>query len=100
MSITSSGKSVPAADGPVIITHNQPPAPDQQVPDPKVCKEFGVTPKTLWEWTNDPALNFPPPAKIRNRNYRSRRALEAFKEQMLRNAIAHRGEQRAETQTK
>ena len=43
---------------------------------------------TGWRWTRDPELNFPPPIKIRNRCFRSRRALEAFKERMLRETLA------------
>jgi hypothetical protein len=49
------------------------------VPDPIVCAEFGISPMTLYRWTNDPALGFPPKIKIKTRNYRSRKALEAFK---------------------
>jgi predicted DNA-binding transcriptional regulator AlpA len=64
--------------------------PDNLIPDPVVCAEFGVTAMTLWRWTRDTALNFPPPIAIRNRNFRSRRQLEAFKERMLRKAIRQR----------
>jgi hypothetical protein len=45
---------------------------------------------SLWRWTRDTALNFPPPIAIRNRNFRSRKQLEAFKERMLRKAIRQR----------
>jgi hypothetical protein len=27
---------------------------DEFVPDPKVCKEFGITAMTLWRWDHDP----------------------------------------------
>src|SRR5215467_5468368 len=64
--------------------------PDKLIPDPVVCAEFGVTAMTLWRWTRDTDLNFPPPIAIRNRNFRSRRQLEAFKERMLRKAICQR----------
>ena len=64
--------------------------PDKLIPDPVVCAEFGVTPMTLWRWTRDPELNFPPAIAIRNRNFRSRRQLEAFKERMLTVAIRQR----------
>lgn len=62
--------------------------PDELVPDPKVQQEFGVSAMTLWRWDRDPTLEFPPPIKIRKRNYRSRYALDAFKQRMLRAAIA------------
>ena len=37
---------------------------DTLVPDPQVQREFGITSMTLWRWTNDPLLGFPPPIKI------------------------------------
>jgi len=61
--------------------------PDRLVPDRLVCDEFSITPMTLWRWDNDPDLQFPSATKIRNRNYRSRRELEAFKARMLRRGI-------------
>jgi hypothetical protein len=65
---------------------------DELVPDPVVWREFGVTSMTLHRWTNDEKLNFPPPVKIRTKNFRSRRALEEFKERMTREAITKRAE--------
>jgi len=62
--------------------------PDQLVPDPEVWKEFGVTSMTLYRWTNDRDLGFPPVIKIRQRNFRSRRALEAFKQRLIARALA------------
>ena len=62
--------------------------PDQLVPDPEVWKEFGVTSMTLYRWTNDRDLGFPPVIKVRQRNYRSRRALEAFKQRLIARALA------------
>ena len=62
--------------------------PDHFVPDPEVCREFSITPMTLDRWTNDPNLRFPPPMKLRNRNFRSRKQLEEFKAELLRKAIA------------
>jgi hypothetical protein len=41
----------------------------------------------MWRWTHDQSLGFPPPIKIRNRNFRSRRALEDFKQNLLRKAL-------------
>jgi hypothetical protein len=69
----------------------EPPTGDL-VPDPQVWRELGITSMTLWRWTHDPKLGFPPAIKIRNRNFRSRRALEDFKCRMLRQSIAARGE--------
>jgi len=62
--------------------------PDTLVPDPEVWKEFGVTSMTLYRWTNDRDLGFPPVIKIRQRNFRSRRALEAFKQRLIARALA------------
>ena len=67
--------------------------PDELVPDPTVWREFGISSMTGWRWTRDPELNFPPPIKIRNRCFRSRRALEAFKERMLRETLAARAKE-------
>jgi hypothetical protein len=58
--------------------------PDHLVPDPIVAKEFGgVSLMTLYRWTMDPTLGFPPPIKIRTKNFRSRRALEDFKARII-----------------
>jgi predicted DNA-binding transcriptional regulator AlpA len=63
---------------------------DQFVPDPQVCKEFGISAMTLWRWDRDEELDFPPPVKIRKKNYRSRQQLEQFKQRMVAVAIAER----------
>jgi hypothetical protein len=66
---------------------------DEFVPDPKVRKEFSVTPMTMWRWDHDPVkveLGWPPPIKIGDRNYRSRKLLEQFKANLLRLAIESR----------
>jgi hypothetical protein len=60
---------------------------DELVPDPQVWREFRVTSMTGWRWTRDPALGFPPVIKIRSRNYRSRAALNAWRERMIRNGV-------------
>lgn len=57
-------------------------AGDVLVPDPMVAAELNVSYMTLWRWGRDQTLAFPPAIKIRNRNYRSRRALEAWKRRM------------------
>ena len=61
---------------------------DELVPDPAVIKEFRITLMTIWRWSNDSDLGYPPAIKIRNRNYRSRRALDDFKARMLQRGLA------------
>jgi hypothetical protein len=63
---------------------------DTLVPDPLVCREFSISKMSLWKWTRDQKLGFPPVIKIRRHNYRSRRALDAFKARLLREAISSR----------
>jgi hypothetical protein len=63
---------------------------DTLVPDPVVWAEFDISSMTGWRWTRDPELDFPPAIRIRGRNFRSRRQLEAFKERLLRAAITSR----------
>jgi hypothetical protein len=75
------GKKIGAADH----------TPDELVPDPVVAKQFNVSLMTIWRWSHDDSLGFPPAVQIRKRNFRSRRALEAFKARMMRTAIAQRG---------
>lgn len=71
----------------------------QLVPDPQVCREFGVTSMTLWRWDRDTeliALGWPsPPIKIRRRKFRPRSRLDEFKRAVMRRAIAQRGAQRS-----
>lgn len=61
------------------------------VPDPAVCREFGITTMTLWRWSCDPELNFPARIQIRKRNFRGRRQLDDFKARMIRSATAAYG---------
>ena len=61
---------------------------DTLVPDPLVCREFSISKMSLWKWTRDQKLGFPPVIKIRRHNYRSRRALDAFKARLMREAIS------------
>jgi hypothetical protein len=71
-------------------TNNKKAQPDEWVPDPQVCREFGITDQSLWRWDQDPELaklGFPPKIQLRGHNYRSRRGLEAFKQRMARNAM-------------
>ncbi len=64
------------------------------VPDPQVARELGVTLMTLWRYDGDDRmakLGWPPKIRMRNRNFRSRRLFEKFKNAALRRAIAERG---------
>jgi predicted DNA-binding transcriptional regulator AlpA len=61
--------------------------PDHLVPDPQVCAELGITSMTLWRYDQDAKLKFPVAIKIRNRNYRSRKQLEAWKAELLSKAM-------------
>jgi predicted DNA-binding transcriptional regulator AlpA len=61
--------------------------PDSLVPDAQVAKELGTGVMGLWRRTNDPDDDFPAPIKIRSRNFRSRKALEAYKARKLREAM-------------
>jgi len=38
----------------------------------------GISEMTLWRWLKAPALQFPPPMKIRSRNYWRREDIEAW----------------------
>lgn len=67
-----------------------PTLPDQFVPDRIVANEFNVTLMTLWRWSRDPNLGFPPAIKIRRKNFRSRTEIEAFKERLLMGALRQR----------
>jgi hypothetical protein len=71
-------------------------APDELVPDPTVAREFNVSLVTIWRWTHDPALGFPPPIKATGRptgrNYRSRKAVEHFKKRAIERAIRDRSQ--------
>jgi predicted DNA-binding transcriptional regulator AlpA len=61
--------------------------PDSLVPDAQVAKELGTSVMGLWRRTNDPDGDFPAPIKIRSRNFRSRKALEAYKARKLKEAM-------------
>jgi hypothetical protein len=72
--------------------------PDEMVPDREVRHEFGdVSPMCLWRWDRDEALaalGWPPPVKIRKRNFRPRKALEDFKAALQRQALESRSSRR------
>jgi hypothetical protein len=66
---------------------------DPFVPDPVVCKEFGVTSMTLYRWDHDPAKaaqGWPVKYRIGNRNYRLRSELETYKANLRQRALAER----------
>lgn len=65
---------------------------DQLIPDPQVWRMLNICSMTLRRWTRDPKMDFPPAIKIRSRNYRSRAAIEAWKEKMLRKGIRAAGD--------
>jgi hypothetical protein len=67
--------------------------PDELVPDPQVRRELGISTMSLWRWDRDPALialGLPPPIKVRERVFRSRRGLETFKHNLMQQAIKDR----------
>jgi hypothetical protein len=70
--------------------------PDEFVPDSRVCREFNITPMTIWRWDRDPAkaqMGWPPPVRINKRKFRSRKQLEQFKNNLLQVALEARGQQ-------
>ena len=40
------------------------------LPDPIVCRRYGVSAMTIWRWEHDPQLDFPKAIRIRRRKYR------------------------------
>jgi hypothetical protein len=69
---------------------------DELVPDPRVARELGISLMGLWRRTHDPKQDFPPPVKVRNRNYRSRRLLEAYKQRLIKTAVKEQAARVAE----
>lgn len=51
------------------------------VPDPQVCRRYGISSMTLWRWDRNPDLNFPPPMRINRRKYRDAAALDEWDRQ-------------------
>jgi hypothetical protein len=63
------------------------------VPDRRVADEFSTSLMSLWRWDHDPELaelGWPQPVKLRNRNYRVRKALEDFKQALIRHSLKRR----------
>jgi hypothetical protein len=65
---------------------------DELVAERQVRAEFGnVSAMTVYRWDNDERmkkLGWPPALRIQNRKFRSRRAIEIFKQKLQRQAIA------------
>ena len=63
------------------------PPPRELVPDPIMRREFGgVSEMTIWRWDHDQrlaALGWARPVVIRNKRYRFRDELEAFKANLV-----------------
>ena len=59
------------------------PHPRELVPDPIMRREFNVSPMTVWRWDRSPSLGFPKAIVIRQRKYRLRHELEAFKTRLI-----------------
>ena len=58
-----------------------------------LTQRLGVSDMTIWRWDRDPKmaeLGWPPPVKIRKRKFRPRKQLEAFKANLLRQAVETR----------
>ena len=67
---------------------------DKLVPDNMVRAELAISTMGAWRWDRDPKmaeLGWPPCIRIGPRKYRSRQALERFKQNLVRRAIAERG---------
>ena len=64
---------------------------DHLVPDRRAREEIGgISAMSLWRWGRRPELGFPPAIKINGRNYRSRLALEEWKQRLLNAALKAR----------
>jgi predicted DNA-binding transcriptional regulator AlpA len=48
------------------------------VPDPQVCKRYGISAMTLWRWDRNSELAFPKPMVVNRRKYRDEAELDAF----------------------
>jgi predicted DNA-binding transcriptional regulator AlpA len=57
---------------------------NELVPDRKARMEVGgVSAMTFYRWDHKPGMGFPPPVRINGRNYRSRLALDEFKNRLI-----------------
>jgi len=48
------------------------------IPDPAVCRRYGIHSSTLYNWDRNPNLNFPKPIYINNRKFRDEGELDEF----------------------
>ena len=66
--------------------HDTNQVPDGLIPDKQVRALFGnVSSMALWRWTK--CDGFPPKVKILGRNYRSRKAVEEYRDRKIREAM-------------
>jgi hypothetical protein len=57
------------------------PDPTDLLPDKKVAARYGVDPRTLYRWDEQPAPGFPKPIRINRRKYRRIEQLESWERQ-------------------
>jgi predicted DNA-binding transcriptional regulator AlpA len=48
------------------------------LPDPQVAARYGINPRTLYRWDEQPTLGFPRPLRINHRKYRRIAELESW----------------------
>jgi predicted DNA-binding transcriptional regulator AlpA len=48
------------------------------IPDPEVCRRYGIHSSTLYNWDHNPELKFPKPVRINNRKFRAEHELDEF----------------------
>ena len=64
---------------------------DHLVPDRQARAELGgISAMSLWRWDHRPELGFPPAIRLNGRKYRSRLALDAFKQRLIAQALKAR----------
>ena len=71
--------------------HSNPKRPD--VPDPEACREVGICTMTGWRWDRSKEmadLGWPIAIRINRRKFRSRAALDAFKQNLVERAVKDR----------
>jgi len=73
--------------------HSNPKQPDPLVPDPEACREVGICTMTGWRWDRSKEmadLGWPIAIRINRRKFRSRAALDAFKQNLVQRAVKDR----------
>jgi hypothetical protein len=69
------------------------PSTDRLVSEPDVCAEFGISAMCAWRWDRDAkmiAQGWPAPIRLNRRKFRSRAALDAFKQNLVERAVRER----------